>query len=142
MKNCALLLVLLFLFNCTSDDNSPKGDVELFGKWKLIEQYTDPGDGSGDFSSISSNRTVEFFSNGTIVANGILCYMSSEVGENNSGTFKLISSNETDTNHDGEILPNDCEFSETKIYFDINSNNKLVLWYQCIEGCGQKFEKI
>lgn len=137
-----LIFVALFLYNCTSDDGSPKGDVELLGKWKLIEQYTDAGDGSGDFNPITSNRTVEFFSDGTIIANGILCYMSTEVGENNSGVFKLISSNEADTNYDGEIKPNDCDFSETKIYFDISSDNKLVLWYLCIEGCGQKFEKI
>ena len=52
-----------------------------------MEQLVDPGDGSGIFMPINSNRIFEFFSDGTVTVNGILCYISSEVGQQNSGTF-------------------------------------------------------
>lgn len=139
MKNAILVLISIFLFNCTSDDSKPKeNETILFGKWKIIEQLMDPGDGSGVFQSITSDRTVEFFSNGTVTANGVLCYITTEVGTNSIGTFINTSDNDFS---DGEITPSDCSFDGLKVYYKIEGSN-LILWYQCIEGCGQKFEKI
>ena len=137
MKKCILILVALFLFNCTSDDSTPVNENILFGKWKLIEQLMDPGDGSGVFNPIISQRTVEFFSDGTITVNGLLCYMSLEVDTQNSGAFSEIESEY----YDGEIIPIGCDNNETRIYYVIEDSN-LILWYLCIEGCGQKFKKI
>ncbi len=143
MKKVILIVLTLFLVSCSSHDNKILIENEvLLGKWKIIETLIDPGDGSGTFQPTESDRVIEFFNNGTVIINGELCYTSSEVGAQQSGTFKFISSHETDTNHDGEIKPNNCENSVAKIYFDINSNNQLILWYPCIEGCGEKFEKI
>jgi len=140
MKKVLLILFSLVLVNCTSnDDKSPyEGNPELLGKWKLIEQLSDPGDGSGIFNPIDdSNREIEFFSNGTVTVNGVLCYMSSEVGDQNSGSFSVLENNDY---YDGEIKPNDCDYPETKLYFKIEDPN-LIIWYLCIEGCGQKFIK-
>ncbi|MCL6294566.1 hypothetical protein [Jejuia spongiicola] len=142
MKNSILFLFALILISCTSDDNKVLIENEaLLGKWKVIEVLVDPGDGSGTFQPATYNRTVEFFSNAIVTASGTLCFLGSESNPS-TGTFKLISTNETDINHDGEIKPNDCGFSEARVYFDITSNNELILWYPCIEGCGEKFEKI
>lgn len=138
-----LVTILTFVFlSCSSDDSKPNGETELIGKWKLIEQYLDPGDGSGDFQSIESERTIEFFSNSTVEINGELCFMSSEVGDKEIGTFMITSSNEADTTYDGEIIPNTCSSRSAKVYFDLPLSGNLILWYQCIEGCGQKFKKI
>ncbi|PWH83067.1 hypothetical protein DIS18_00490 [Algibacter marinivivus] len=142
MRAYLLIFTLLILTGCSSDDNKPKDETELVGKWKLIEQYLDLGDGSGDFQSINSNRTVEFFKDGTIEVNGILCFMSSEVGDKETGTYMITGSNEADTTFDGEIIPNTCSSRSAKVYFDLPLSGNLILWYQCIEGCGQKFEKI
>ena len=142
MKNYIAIILAVLLFSCTSKEAEPVIESEeLLGKWKVIEVLQDPGDGSGAFEPATYNRTVEFFSNATLNASGTLCYMGTE-NNPSSGTFKLTSSNETDINHDGEIKPNDCNFNEAKIYFDITSNGKLILWYPCIEGCGEKLEKI
>lgn len=142
MKKVALILITLFFINCTSNDSKPSSETELLGKWKLIEQYADPGDGSGDFRPIESDRVVQFFSNGTVSINGELCFMSSNVGDTETGTFIITSSDEADTTYDGEIIPNTCNSRSAKVYFDLNFNGNLVLWYPCIEGCGQKFKKI
>ncbi|MDO5977610.1 hypothetical protein [Flavivirga spongiicola] len=138
MKNSLLILMSLFLINCTSDDSKPKEEnSKLLGKWKIIEQLMDPGDGSGTFTSIDSNRIIEFFSNGTITVNGILCYASIEEGTSNSGTYSATTGNDID----GEIIPSDCSSGGTKVFYKIEGSN-LILWYQCIEPCGQKFEKL
>jgi len=136
MKNYFIIIFTFFLFSCSSDDNKPDAS-ELIGKWKLIEQLADPGDGSGTFNPITSKRTIEFFSNGAVIANGTLCYMSSEVGEASSGTYLKVDGSDFS---DGEIMSDSCEFDETKVYYKLEESN-LILWYQCIEGCGQKFIK-
>ncbi len=136
MKKLVLILMSSFFFNCSSDDNKIENE-NLLGKWKLIEQYSDPGDGSGSFNSIESDREIEFFSNGTVTINGILCYMSLEVDNQSYGTF-----NETvSEDFDGEILPEGCDNEGRKIYYQLDDSN-LILWYLCIEGCGQKFVKV
>lgn len=142
MRAYLFIFTLLILTGCSSDDNKPKDETGILGKWKLIEQYLDPGDGSGDFQSIESGRTIEFFSNGTVEINGELCFISSEVGDKETGTYMITGSNEADTTFDGEIIPNTCSSRSAKVYFDLPLSGNLILWYQCIEGCGQKFEKI
>lgn len=142
MKKVCVILLALFLINCTSDDGNTNGDNVLIGKWKLIEQLVDPGDGSGTFQTVTSDRVIEFFNDGTVKVNGELCFMSTETGDESMGTFKKTSSNNTDIQNDGYITPDNCDFSETKIYFDLPSSGNLILWYLCIEGCGQKFKKI
>jgi hypothetical protein len=138
MKNYILILVVLLLVNCSSNENSENEDVSLLGKWKLIEQLADPGDGSGVFNPITSNRTFEFFKNGDVTANGTLCFMSSEVGEIGSGTFMEIAGGDFS---DGEITPNNCSINEAVLYYKLKEGN-LIIWYLCIEACGQKFVKI
>jgi len=142
MKKVALILLAIFLFSCTSDDNKPTDETGLIGKWKLIEQLADPGDGSGTFQPISSERVIEFFSDGTVSVNGNLCFMTSEVGKTVTGTYMKTSDNNSDTQFDGEIIPNSCSSRSAKVYFDLPSSGSLILWYLCIEGCGQKFTKI
>lgn len=142
MKKVVVLLLMfsLFMISCKTDDNQEKS--ALIGKWKLIEQLVDPGDGSGTFQPIVSDRIIEFFNDGTITVNGELCYLATEVGDNNSGTYELINDPEIDSNFDGEIIPSDCSSSETKLHFTLPLNGDLILWYLCIEPCGQKFVKI
>ena len=142
MKKYLLIVLLVILSSCSSDDSKPTDETGLIGKWKLIEQLADPGDGSGTFQSINSNRTIEFFKNGTVEVNGGLCFMSSEVGDIETGTFMIISDNTADTTYDGEIIPNTCSSRSARVYFDLPESVNLILWYQCLEGCGQKFTKI
>ncbi len=138
MKNLSLFVLTVFIFSCSSNNDSQTEDTELLGKWKLTEQLADPGDGSGVFVEINSYRVIEFFSDDTVVVNGDLCHMSSEVGSQNSGNFLELIDNEY---YDGEIIPNDCNLNGWKIFYLLEENS-LILWYPCIEGCGQKFIKI
>lgn len=142
MKKYLLVVLLVIISSCTSDDSKPIDETGLIGKWKLIEQLADPGDVSGTFQPISSQRVIEFFSEGTVSVNGDLCFMTSEVRETVTGTYMKTSDNNSDTQYYGEIIPNSCSSRSAKVYFDLPVSGNLILWYQCIEGCGQKFAKI
>ncbi|AUP81000.1 MBL fold metallo-hydrolase [Flavivirga eckloniae] len=143
MRNVLVLFLLILSIGCSSDDGKPKEEnSKLLGKWKLIEELLDPGDGSGTFTPVTSDRVIEFFNDGTVTVNGILCYMSSDVGISSSGTYSEVIGNEF---RDGEIVFKGCLSSnseaETKILFKLEDGN-LILWYFCIEPCGQKFKKL
>lgn len=138
-----LFLVLIYLNqSCTSDEGKASRETQLTGKWKLIEQLLDPGDGSGTFRPVSSDRIIEFFSDGSVEVNGILCFMSSEVGEKKNGTYILNLDANTDLQNDGEITPHSCSSRSAKVYFDLPLDGSLIIWYTCIEPCAQKFKKI
>ncbi len=139
MKKIILSLLTFSLLCCNSNDDSQKEAIELVGKWQLIEQLADPGDGSGIFVEINSDRIFEFFNDGTVIVNGDLCYMSSEVSNQNSRNYIELIDNEY---YDGEIIPNDCVLSEEERVLYLIEGNNLILIYPCIEGCGQKFSKI
>ena len=138
----SIFFFIIFISSCSTDDSTPKDKSQLVGKWKLIEQLIDPGDGSGTFQPIDSNRVIEFFSDNTVKMNGILCFMSTEIGTEESGVYMMITDSNTDTQNNGEIIPNTCSSRSARVYFDLPENGNLILWYQCIEPCGQKFEKI
>jgi hypothetical protein len=51
------IAVMAFLSACNTE-NQNEG---LVSKWHLIEQLMDPGDGSGTFQPVTSDKTISFF---------------------------------------------------------------------------------
>jgi hypothetical protein len=76
-----LLLTIGLLASCAKDEENPTNnpETEITGTWKLVEVYLDPGDGSGDFEPVQSEKTVTFHGDGTVTSNGDLCTLSLEV---------------------------------------------------------------
>lgn len=127
MKNFILILLLIGTLNACS-----KEEAESTDKWKLTEQLMDPGDGSGVFIAVVSDRTIEFFEDSTIVSNGNLCNLDISANQETTGTYS-----ETD----GYIYPDDCMLIDFKISYEI-SGDELILSYFCIEPCRHKYLKI
>jgi hypothetical protein len=132
MKKYRLLLVMLFqlsaLVSCQQDEVK---DNQLLGKWKLIEQLADPGDGSGVFTSVISDMTISLFNDSTFTSTGPLCVMNSinsGSGKGSYSTSKKI------------LTPNDCPVPST-INYEIKENY-LILYFICIETCAQKYKKV
>lgn len=137
MKKYILLVLVIVSVSCFSDDSTPTLDDSALGKWQLIEQLLDPGDGSGTFQTVQSQRIIEFFSDGKVTVNGGLCFIHTEIDDSQSGLYEMFSDEATDINHDGVITSELC--GNFKIYFDISADGHLILWYPCIEACAQKF---
>lgn len=128
MKNKILLLLAVSLmFSCSNNTEGLK--TELIGKWKLIEILADPGDGSGTFEPVRSNKTIEFKSNGTLTTNNSLCDPYSD---------EMISSGTYENN----TITTGCQDPNiATIFFELN-NESLILNFISNEGYSQKFEKI
>lgn len=134
MKNSILLFASLFLILSCSKDNDDRtiAVTELIGNWKLIEIYADPGDGSGDFMPVESDKSVKFATDNVISSNGNLCFMSIESDSPSEGTYSA----EAQTFSIG-----DCGIVATSSSFEIVGAN-LIISYPCIEACQEKYVKI
>ncbi|MGI9533051.1 hypothetical protein [Lutimonas sp.] len=124
-----LYTCLLVLLSCTSEE-IPK-DATIIGTWQLIEMYSDPGDGSGTFRPVNSNKTIRFKTNNTFESNGIMCHLSLASDAASKGTFSETALT---------IAPDACEL-DVNLTYKIESEY-LIIYYFCIEGCGEKFKKI
>lgn len=130
MKKSILLLLLLSLLISCNENGKELAPTSLAGTWKLTEMLQDPGDGSGTFQPVNSNKKIVFISNNKVTSNGILCDMSI-----NSDTFTTGSYSEA-TN---TINPSDCQ--NLTINYELNATS-LILSYRCIEGCRAKYIKV
>jgi len=132
MKRLSLfsLILLLGVFSCSNDETTVE-DTTIFGKWRLVAQLVDPGDGSGTFETVSSNLQLEFLGSGVLeISNGTLCTLALDTEGNSTARYSL---------EDGTITVN-CDIP-ISISFELRSGS-LFLAYSCIEGCGQQFKKI
>ena len=124
------LITVGILFACNNDDDS-NSNTELAGNWKLIEVLLDPGDGSGTFSSVESEKTITFEIGGTITSNGTLCDMSINSDNQTSGTY---------SNSESTFNSSDCNNPDYNFTFEQNESI-LIINYPCIEPCQAKYEK-
>lgn len=126
-----IYLVLLGLIMSCSDD-SEEADPSLNGRWQLKAVLYDPGDGSGTFQSIDSDKFIEFLSNDEVRSNGNLCNGGAKSDDPSSGVYALPDS----------ILQIDgCRQDVLLTRFRIE-NGKLILSYPCIEPCEEKYVKL
>ncbi|WP_298516469.1 hypothetical protein [uncultured Kordia sp.] len=136
MKKLLLLLVIATLFiSCNTNDDAPiSQEVSLLGNWRLVEYLADPGDGSGEYIAITSDKTLTFNSNGEITSNYSLCNMLVIVDpEPSSGTYSTTT---------GIIdVPNCPNASPLAIRFETSNEGNLIIYYPCIEGCSEKYIK-
>jgi hypothetical protein len=129
MKKIIFTLITVgILFSCNNDDDS-NSNAELIGNWRLIEVLADPGDGSGTFQPVESDKVMEFTGDGIVITNISLCEPYSE---------EIISSG---TYNDDTIITNCQNPNIATISFELE-NRYLILNFISNEGYSQKFEKI
>lgn len=124
------LFILMAMLSCKKDENNQAAS-ELLGTWKLTAVLNDPGDGSGTYKEVESNKTITFFADSTLSSNGSLCHNASSSDSPTSGTFSLI---------DSTYTSDDCTNTGFDFSFRLESD-ELTIAYPCIEPCGAKFIK-
>ena len=121
----AILVILSFLTSCKKNDRG-----SLTGTWELKEVLMDPGNGSGVFTAVNSNKNLVFHTNGNVTSNGIICDMSIESNTSTSGTY---------SENDSTIISTTCPNLILK--YEV-SGDTLILIYPCIEPCKAKYIKV
>lgn len=127
MKYPLILILIVGIFLNTSCSKKDVSERTLVNKWHLIEYLADPGDGRGVFQKIESDAIIEFFDDNTVRYSQNFC---NEGNLPNSATYSA---------NENRIYP-DCNpdiFLSYKIEKDL-----LIIHYNCIEECAEKFELI
>jgi hypothetical protein len=124
------LIIIAVLFGITSFINSQTIDKRFIGEWKLIETMIDPGDGSGEFHKVDSEKTLEIEPSGTVKSNGDMCNLSINTDNKTYGQLKK------DLN---ETILSSCN-KKYKPYYKLK-DEFLIVYYPCKEGCAEKYEK-
>lgn len=132
MKNTSFLttfiLLMIFSISCGDDDTLDSGIV---GTWEFTEQLSDPGDGSGVFMEVDSDKTITFNADGTLESNGPLStHVGTLDGGPSTGTYNLS---------DSSITLDSLDFQ--RIFNFIVDGNELVINYLCIEPCASKYKR-
>lgn len=127
---CCSLLLLFGALSCSSDEPIVD-DATIVGKWKLVAQLVDPGDGSGTYQTVSSNLQLVFLESGILeVSNGTLCTLDLDAEGNSTEAYSL----------DNSTISVQCD-PPISISYELRSGS-LFLAYACIEACGRQFQKI
>ena len=133
-KHLVLFILTLSILAC--DVTDPLFDPftpELLGEWELSAVLADPGDGSGTYNPVDSDKTIEFFEEGYFEASQNMCTSGDSGEPSNVGTYSLADSSLTVTN---------CSYGASqealKLYFSIEEGD-LYISFPCIEPCGEKY---
>jgi hypothetical protein len=126
MKISFAILVILSLFTSCKKNKRDS----LTGTWELKEVLMDPGNGSGVFTAVGSDKNLVFHTNGNVNSNGIICDMSIESNSSTSGTYSAI---------DSTIISATCQ--NLIIKYEV-SNDTLILIYPCFEACKAKYTRV
>ncbi len=126
MKISFAILVILSLFTSCKKNKRDS----LTGTWELKEVLMDPGNGSGVFTAVSSDKNLVFNTNGNVNSNGIICDMSIESNTSTSGTY---------SENDSTIISATCQ--NLIIKYELIGDT-LILIYPCFEACKAKYIKV
>lgn len=125
MKKIILMLSVLFTILYISCKKNDDGPGEIYGKWKVTEQMSDPGDGSkGKYQTFIGNHRLTLTDNGLIEGNALPGFKS----------FKILNSTE---------LEIQTEWSNNPLIYRYKVTSKT-LWLassNCPHGCGTKFKR-
>lgn len=127
MKKLMLLLLgsLLLQFQCNEDDDifAPSTVV---GSWQLEAVLADPGDGSGTFQDVASEKAITFNADSTFTSNGLGCVI---FGDNTefpaTGAFNAT-----------QLFIDDCDLS---LFYSLEVNRLLIGNFNCIEECSERY---
>lgn len=130
IRSICFVFFIVLLSSCKKDDGAPNNALE--GNWRLIEMYADPGDGSGDFRPVSSEKIITFKTDSTYSSNGNVCEFSSLANEDTQGSYLAMDI--------GYKIICESEFS-TELRLEVREGYLIVSFF-CIEPCQQKFQRI
>lgn len=132
MKSIYTLLLVVFLFSCSSDQISKSESSEYIGRWKLIQTgYGDYDPVTGEFvytnSDITNGHVIQFHSNGYIETPMDYCQT------NNSSVYLYPYFVENKS-----IKPECFSGDENFIEYHL-AGDTLIIDGPCVEGCREKY---
>lgn len=136
----AITLLAKVFTSCKEDPNPCAGfgfecAATVESHWELIEIYSDPGNGSGSFNEVESERTITIFQNGDFISKGSLYILDVTNTQIHTGEIEYTSS-------DNKLVVSDCSWHDvTKLPFSIDGD-EMIVDFSCYEGCKHKYKRV
>lgn len=139
MKKLSIFLFLFILYGCSEEVNpcdNPEFDctASVESHWELIEVLADPGNGSGSFNEVSSERNIIFLTDNTFISEGLLCNPDLTNTEIHTGNIRYGDSENT-------LEFEACDNTIDQVRFVIEGD-ELLVYFQCIEACIHKYKRV
>lgn len=116
--------IAIYACGCSKEEEGQQA-ATYESKWNLSAVYMDPGDGSGNFTPVTSSKYFEFYADGTLKSNGEICSMDADTQQATVGTFSAT--NKT-------LVSANCAVSTWNITYEMRGDT-LDVYYPCIEPC-------
>ncbi|HTK19129.1 MAG TPA: hypothetical protein VL442_06440 [Mucilaginibacter sp.] len=128
MKNFAfsLLIGAILLIVACGKESLKSGNTSLTGKWKLVQNLMDPGDGSGKWLPVTTSTTLQLNADGTTSGTTFPTYVSYVVKDSVTLTFTL----------NDKSLQN-YRYKISHDTMSMSPDGPI----RCIEACGIRFKK-
>jgi hypothetical protein len=129
----ALLLIIISssLPSCDDDDQTIQ-NAGISGEWRLIETLADPGDGSGQYMPVQSDKRISIFTDGSFSSNGDPCDFQIAADNPSEGSYNQ--------NDQGYYI--DCGLPlEASILLSLE-DDYLIIQFFCFEPCLHKYERL
>ncbi len=122
-------MMLLVCAACAKEDSLVVSSG-LTGTWELREIYADPGDGSGTFQPVTSDKVIVFRPDGSFRSNGSFCQNLGNTDGEGRGSYSV---------GDSTLSP-DCDAPRPLPL--VLRGDTLDIYFFCIEGCGERYRKV
>lgn len=141
MKKIFLLVsIIATSFSCKKKEviqpNIPESNI--VSSWKLVEVYADPGDGSGKYQPVVSEKQLIFQKDGIVKSNYMFCVVG-DASFAKKESYAIYDDTKRTITYDTclskKVIP------ESLPYTYLN-DTILELTHFCIEGCGERYLKI
>jgi hypothetical protein len=124
------IAAILFISACKKanlgDKTDLKDNVTLTGKWRLVENLLDPGDGSGTWMPSATHTELTFNSDGTTNGNTFPMYVNYALKDSVTITF-----------HQADTVIQNYLYKISHDTLTMSPNGP----FRCIEACGIRFKK-
>lgn len=130
MKALFLCFLTLLVLTACQDDDDQLSPVN--GTWRLSAVLSDPGNGSGTFQPVDSDRILELRANGAYTATGDLCRFTTDADASTTGVYNIT---------DGTLFPDDCVTTGGTPLSLFIDGDELTIDYPCIEPCRHRYTR-
>lgn len=136
MKSYLLIFFPVLFLSCSSDDNFVVDYLPTNNSlWQLEATLFDPGDGSGTFTPVQSDRTLAFEAN-RIISNGPFCSLMAPAGPEEEAVYGR---DET------EVIAAPCSNMSDSLLLILmyeEATDRLMLDLGCNEPCQLRYRRL
>ena len=141
MKKIFLLVsIIATSFSCKKTEviQPTVSESNIVSSWKLVEVYADPGDGSGKYQPVNSEKQLIFQKDGIVKSNYMFCAVG-DASFTKKESYAIYDDTKRTITYDTCLSK---KVNPESLPYTYLNDTILELTHFCIEGCGERYLKI